>query len=462
MLTLLDFQQRSLNGPVMKMEDFDLSIAKKARQIVKKYSSIKFNSEELIVDDETADAVFQAALEFSVETGVLNIETQRIVNWSREELGEVARWYRENPTSKSFGKGTDEHTISPRTGKDTRPPVTWTVNGGVVQEEWFIPYIQSSAQEEVVQGFGIAGGLATACGNTPKVGTPSEILAGLHEARLQAEALRRAGRPHMHLGIIPTVSTTGATAAVLAQGLRGPHNSMIGIHIVPEQKIDWERLNLSTLCQELGISPWVSAMSVLGGLTGGPVGVAIAVTANFIEQLSMSQGKMGSIYVNDMRGRNSHRAALWAYSASMRAIERNVGVATGTCAGDSSACFSVEETLLRGAVVAITLTASGCAYNWGAGTNGITARIQHDVMKNIAGMSREKVNGILNALSVKLEEMDSAGGGNPVSFGTLAFPLLYDVETIKPKPEYVTQCKNVVEILAAHGVPISDTLSLDY
>lgn len=459
MLTLIDFQERSLNGPVMKVDEFDLSIAQKTRQIVKKYPNIKFNPEELIVDDETADAIFKAALEFSVETGVLNIQTQRIVNWSQEELEEVAKWYRKNPTSQNFGKGADEHTIRPRTGKDARPPVTWTVNGGVVQEEWFIPYLLSSAQEEVVQGFGISGGLATANGNIPKVGTPSEILAGLHEARLQAEALRLAGRPHMHLGLIPTVSTAGATAAVLAQGLRGPHNAMIGIHIVPEQKIDWERLNLSVLCLELGISPWVSAMSVLGGLTGGPVGVAIAVTANFIEQLSMSRGKLGSIYVNDMRGRNSHREALWAYSASMRAIERNVGVATGTCAGDSSACFSVEETILRGIVVAITLTASGCAYNWGAGSNGITARIQHDVMKNIAGMSREKVNSILNALSAKLEEMDRAGGNTPV---LLDFPLLYDVKTIKPRPEYVTQCKNVVEILAAQGVPISNTLSLDY
>ncbi len=461
MLTLLDFQERSLNGPVMKMDDFDVNIAKKSRQIVKKYAQIKYNPEELIVNDETADAVFQAAIEFSVATGVLNIDTQRIVNWSKEELEEVAQWYRENPTSRNFGRGKDEHTVRPRTGQDTRPPVTWTSNSGVIPEEWFIPYLQSTAQEEVVQGLGIAGGLAAIQGRPPKAGTPSEILAGLHESELQMEALRRAGRPHLHLGLIPTVSTTAATAAVLAQGLRGSHNSMIGIHIVPEQKIDWERLNLITLCQELGISPWVSAMSVLGGLTGGPVGVAIAVTANFIEQLSLSRGKLGSIYVNDMRGRNSHREALWAYSAAMRAVERNIGVATGTGAGDSSACFSVEESILRGVTVAAAVTASGCAYNWGAGNTGIVARIQHEVMKNIAGMSREKVNSILNALSAKLEEMDKAGG-DPLPFGTLIFPNLYDVETLKPKPAYVTQCKNVVEILAAQGVPISADLSLDY
>lgn len=460
MLTLLDFQERSLTGPVMKMDEFDLMIAKKARQIVRKYSHIKYNPEELIVDDDTADAVFQAAIEFSVETGVLNTDTQRIVKWTKEELEEVAQWYRENPTSQNFGKGEDEHTVRPRTSKDSRPPVTWSCNAGVVQEEWLIPFLQSSAQEEVVQGFGIAGGIASFKGQPPKVGTPSEILAGLHESRLQMEALRRAGRPNMHLGLISTVSTTGATAAILAQGLRGPHNSMIGIHIVPEQKLDWERLNLSVLCQELGISPWISAMSVLGGLAGGPVGVAIAVTANFIEQLSMSRGKLGSIYINDMNGRNSHREALWAYSAAMRAVERNIGVAVGTCAGDSSTCFSMEESLLRSATVAVALTASGCAYNWGAGSNGLTNRIQHDVMKNIAGMSREKVITILNNLSLKLEEMDQAGG-TPITFNDTVFPSIYDVDTIKPKPQYVKQCHNTVELLAAAGVPISDSLSLD-
>lgn len=456
MLTVRDFQERSVTGPVLKLDEFDLAIARKIRELLKKYP-IKYNPEQLIVDDATADAVFEAAVEFLVDVGVLNIDTERVIKWTRAEVDEVVSWYRDNPSARSFGRGEDEHTVAPRTGRDTRPPVAWALAAGVIQEDWLIPFIQASAQDEAVPGFGIAGGIASVRGMVPKTGTPTEILVGLWEASAQMEALRRAGRPNLPLGLIPTVSTTAATAALLAQGLRGPHNSMIGIHIVPEQKLDWERLNLTTLCHEIGISPWTSAMSILGGLAGGPAGVAVCVLANLIAQLSLARGRLGSIYVNDMVGRNSHREALWTYSASLRAAERHLGVATGTCSGDSSAVFSKEENTIRSIVVAIVLTASGGAYNWGAGGTPEEVRIHREVMTNVAGMSPDKANEIACSLSTLLEGMDAAGG-EPVGFVDMMFPTKYDITAVKPLPGYLDQCKRVVDMVAQRGVPITSRL----
>lgn len=458
MLTLLDFQERSISGPVMKSADHDVAISKKVRELVKKYN-IKFNPEELIVDDATADAVFQGAVEFLADIGVLNISTERVIQWTKEEVEEIARWYRENPTSKNFGRGKDEHTVRPRTSTDTQPPVTWAAAAGVIQEEWFVPYLQSVAQEPVVQAMGIAGGLATVHGIAPRAGTPSEIMAGLHESRLQQEALRRTGRPGMHLGLIPTVSTTGGNAAVLAQGLRGPNNSQIGIHIIPEMKLDWERLNLSTLCQELGIAPWVSAMSFLGGLGGGPAGVAIVLLANFLAQLSISRGKMGSLYASDLTGMISSREGLWTYSAVFRAAERNIGVATGLPATESCRKYSMLEAVCRTAAVVITLTASGGAYNWSSGV-GREVRIHHEVMKNVAGMPRDKVIVMLNSLSAMVEEMEKTRDPEGLTIGS-AFPDMYDIQTIQPKPEFMKTLKTAVIKLAGVGVPISDKLVLD-
>lgn len=458
MLTLLDFQMRSVEGPVLKIDEFDLTIARKIRQLLKKYP-IKYNPEQLVVDDTTADYVFEAAVEFLVDVGVLNTDTERVIKWTREEVDEVVRWYWENPTARSFGRGEDEHTVAARTSKDTRPPVAWALAAGVISEDWLIPFIQASAQDKSIPGFGIAGGIASVGGMVPKTGTPSEIIVGMWEASAQIEALRRAGRPNMPLGLIPTVSTTAATASILAQGYRGPHNSMIGIHIVPEQKLDWERLNLTALCHGVGVSPWTSAMSILGGLAGGPAGVSICVLANLIAQLSLARGKLGSIYINDMVGRNSHREALWTYSASLRAAERHIGVATGTCSGDSSVVFSKEENIIRSLVVAMTLTSSGGAYNWGAGQTPEEVRINREVMASVAGMSQDKANSILCAISETLEEMDKAGG-TPVGFQDNIFPTKYDIHTVKPKPEYLDLCKRVVDIIAKRGVPISDKLTL--
>ncbi|WP_418791286.1 monomethylamine:corrinoid methyltransferase [Phosphitispora sp. TUW77] len=459
MIPVLEFQERSLNGPVMKMDEFDLVLAKKVRELVKKFG-ITYNPEELIPDDATVDAVYQAGVELLADIGVLNIETNRVIKWTKEEIEQDVRRYRETPQVLTFGRGKDTHAIVPLTEEDNRPPVSWGLASGVIQEEWLIPFIQSIAQEECVRGFGIAGGIASVGGVVPKAGCPSEIYCGLWEARAQLEAVRRAGRPHLHLGLIPTVSTTGGTVAVLGSGLHEAHNSMIGIHIIPEQKLDQTRLNLALVCEERGISPWTSTMSLLGGLCGGPAGVSVGMMANFLGQLSYAHGKMGSFYVNDMTGRASHREALWTYAACFRAAGRNIGISTGTCCGDSGPAFSVEEQICRGVSMAVTLSACGGAYNWGTGSNSLTARIQHDVMGNVAGMSKDKVRGILNSLSVMFDEM-TAAGGNQLLFNDMIFPAFYDIAAVKPKPEYVDTCKRAVEKLAGCGVPISDKLVLD-
>lgn len=457
MIPVLEFQERSLTGPVMKMEEFDLALAKKVRELVKKYQ-IKYNPEELLPDDATADAVYKAGVELLADLGVLNIETNRVIKWTQEEIEQVAKEYRDNPPAVTFGRAEDAHTVRYRTEQDTRPPVTWGNAAGVIQEEWFIPFLQSWAQEESVDGFGIAGGIASVGGIVPKAGTPTEIYCGLWEQRATTEAMRRAGRPNIHLGLIPTVSTAAGTLAVIGSGLREAYNTQVGIHIIPEQKLDWTRLNLAIAIQQRGIQPWTSTMSLLGGLGGGPAGVAVTMMANFIGQLSYAHGKLGSFYVNDMVGRASHRDALWAYAACFRAVNRNIKAITGTCCSDSSAVFSREERIIRGIAMAITMTACGGGYSWAGGHTGVTTRIHRDVMAKVAGMSRDKANVILNAISVKLEEMDQSGGEK---IPREAFPDNYDVDTVKPKKVHTDSCKQAVEMLAGLGVPVSKELNLD-
>ncbi len=51
MIPLMEFQGRSLNGPVMKADDFDLAFAMKVRELVDKYD-IKYNPEEPICSDD--------------------------------------------------------------------------------------------------------------------------------------------------------------------------------------------------------------------------------------------------------------------------------------------------------------------------------------------------------------------------------------------------------------------------
>ncbi|MBM3132677.1 MAG: monomethylamine:corrinoid methyltransferase, partial [Chloroflexi bacterium] len=206
MIPLIDFQRRSLTGPVMKGDEFDLEFAMKVRELTSEYE-IKYNPEELVVDDKTADAVFQAAVQLLADVGVYHLDTERVIKFTKEEVEQIAKEYRETPSKHTFGKGKDAVTIEYRTMADKRPPALYSGSWGVADETWFTPYIQSFAQEPTIKAMGICAGLAKLGDLKPKAGTLSEIHVGLWEQKQIKEALQRAGRPDMHCGLLATVSS---------------------------------------------------------------------------------------------------------------------------------------------------------------------------------------------------------------------------------------------------------------
>ena len=90
MIPIMDFQRRAVTGPVMKTDDFDIEFAMKVRELVSKYE-IKYDPERLVVDDATADAVFQAGVELLADIGLYHMGTQRVIQYSREEIEEGIR-----------------------------------------------------------------------------------------------------------------------------------------------------------------------------------------------------------------------------------------------------------------------------------------------------------------------------------------------------------------------------------
>ena len=85
MIPIIEFQERSLTGPVMKGEESDMEFSMKVRELVKKHD-IKDNPEELVVDDATADKVFKAGVDLLAEVGVFHMDTERVVQFNKEEI----------------------------------------------------------------------------------------------------------------------------------------------------------------------------------------------------------------------------------------------------------------------------------------------------------------------------------------------------------------------------------------
>ncbi len=445
MIPIIEFQERALNGPVMKSDEFDLEFSMKIRELVKKYN-IEYNENELVVDDATADAVYQAAVELLAEVGIYHMDTERVIKLTREEIEEVAGRYRENPSRHTFGKGKDQVTIEYRASTDKRPPTLYAGSWGVAKEEWYKPYIKSFVQEEAIEAMGITAGLASLGNVRAKAGAPSEVIVGLWENERVKEVVEEVGRPGMHLGLLATLSSAGGIMTVVGAGFRDAHNTQIGVHIIPEMKISWSQFVLAHYCQLRGIQPWQSSMSMIGGLCRNAADAAVGLTANLLGQLSYAQGQLCSLFTNHMDGKSATRPTHWAFSAAARASERNIKVCIGGCAA-GVLCKS-PFTLIQAVNMASLFTASGMSYCWIAGNTGIEARYTGEVMNAIAGMEREQANQLINNMMELQQKYAPEVKGN-----TCKFPDVYDLETVKPYGWYVDYIEKAKEELASCGVP---------
>lgn len=445
MIPIIEFQQRSLTGPVMKADEFDLEFSMKVRELVTKYN-IKYNPEEIIVDDATADGVFQAGVELLADIGIYHLDTERVIKFSKEEVEQVAREYRENPGKHTFGKGKDQCTIEYRTSTDDRPTTLYAGAHGVASEEWYTALVQSFAQEESIEAMGICPGLARLGDIKPKAGTLSEMHVGFWEQARIKEALRRVDRSDMHCGLLATVSSAAATFAMIGPGLREAHNTQIGVHIIPEMKISWNQLIMAQFCRERGIVPWQSAMSMTGGLCRDGADAAVGLIANLMGQLSFANGPMASLFSNDIKGKSANLPSQWAMGAAARAAERNIKVATGSSAA-GVLCWS-PFTLLQAVSMAALFSASGMSYAWTAGWTGVEARYVGEVLKAMAGMPRDKANDLILGIMKKTAEYAPEVKGN-----TAKFPDVYDVDTVQPKQQFIDILERAKDELAKLGVP---------
>ena len=100
------------------------------------------------------------------------------------------------------------------------------------------------------------------------------------------------------------------------------------------------------------------------------------------------------------------------------------------------------------AAIAILNTASGMSYAWIGGPTGFDASITGEVMNVTAGMKPDKANELVKRI---MGEVDKAERKEMVF--AVAFPEIYNLETLKPMPEYEAMILNAKDKLARLGVP---------
>jgi methylamine--corrinoid protein Co-methyltransferase len=451
MISFLDIFKRSQTGPYMSEMDFELAFNQKLNETVKKYA-IKYDPEHPIPrNDQMADDLFQAGLEFYEKIGTYCVDSQRVIKVSKEEILEALATA---PTDPVFGEGKDAKTLRVRPPESDLPP--WCFIGAVgaaCTDEYLL-----SALIEGYGGVPLADSITTPSikkmnGMTVVVNTPLEILACIRTVELSRAALRKAGRPGMPImNCIASAVTDASKIAGSQFGLRPSDGWVIGS--MAEMKINYERMNEIVYVSCLGGNILSETSPMLGGYCGGPEGVAVANVAYHFQSMMVQRGVCQiSFPIQFKHACNTSRDVLWAISTSNQAISRNSRFPLITIE-ILSAGPATEMCFYENAAQVITDLVSGGNFEGpGVGKNVHVdhqnpweAKFSVEVAYATIGMKRDIANDIVKALLSRYEsKIPEAPKGK-------RFQDCFNVETLEPNSEYLDLYGKVKEELKTLGL----------
>ena len=453
MIPITEFYNRSKEGDSVSSQEFDELVMDTALEIVDDHE-IELDIDNPIASDEAADAVFEAALDFLARVGVYNMTTKRIMRISRDEIDEIVADYRDDPREFKIGRGEFERAVKARDIGDGTPLLFWPAVGMVPSMEAHRACIRLFVDEPYLDALMTPSMVPEYNGVKSESGTVGEMYVLVEQARVHSEELERVGKQGLFRALAGASNADSALAA-MQPGLLEPWNTMIGVHITPEMKIDSGRLNSAYAAEQSGAQPWISAMSMMGGICGGPEGAAVSATANVIAQLAYAHGNWATIQTTDMKGSHSTAMTVAAQSAARRAVTRNLRIATASTCVDACTSTCLEEAVLSSFMVGFEVAASGGAINWFAGGTPLAARMHHEGQNIVAGFSREKSNEVFNNLTAAKQQLQAEHAGEESLF-PMSLPLAtYDLATGEPHENYLEAVRTVTGILRDAGIPLS-------
>lgn len=463
MISFWEVMNRATNtGELLSTDKYDMRVFTVTSKLAQKYG-LQYNPQEVAVDSETAQKVWEAGLEAYTELGTYCIDTGRIIRFSREEIEEAIYEINGMPDQITIGCGTEARILHKRKPFSDEVPLSI---GGVVESNpgegtEFVQMYKSIFQEQVTDGayFGPA---PHACEGYPwKMASPWEVQAGRNAVKWCREALRAVGRPGLHL--LDASPTPIGTASSMLGGLDGDGlrpSDAVAIATIAELKVDYHMLNKVALVSQFGCLKNPYWTTVIGGFAGGTEGAAILSVAHALNAILVYRvGGHGYIVPSTIMQYPcvaTTRQALWARSAAIHGITNNVNLIAGG-GGLTDAGPGTEEQLWEIACLGIVFCASGGHDLQGVRKakigkpcqgSGLEVRWKAEVTKAAAGLDRETVNQILNHAFTKFED-GIFKGTNPPGY---SFHEIYDLVTLKPTQAYQELYQKVKEELKGLGM----------
>ncbi len=448
-----EIMERANTGPFCEDEDFlHEFFMPKLRQVIEKYE-IKYDPDHPVPDDDDlADRVWQAAVEFFLDVGVLNVDTHRRILLDESELEEALY---HAPGRLLVGAGKDARWWENRRPEDTRTPFCIFSGDITCDEEIFLPmsiaYIQEPLADSVCAPI-----LEESMGLKIKSGTPTELAGAMEHAMSLRQAARLAGRPGLFLVAVGTAQSDAGQIAVSNDewGVRHTDARLIGV--LTELKVDNELLNKVAHCMQFGSFIGCLSGTIYGGYAGRAEGTAIVETAHHLMGLTVYQASFQQSFPFHLHfTSNSGREMLWVVSVTHQAVSRNSRILT-TSNGFLNAGSGTEMVLYEAAAHGLASTVSG-GHLWETAVahnkyrnyaTPLEARLACETGHAVArqAMTRAEANEIALGLLARYEDqITEAPKGK-------SFQECYDVRTSRPMPWYLDMYEKVKAEVAAMGV----------
>jgi methylamine--corrinoid protein Co-methyltransferase len=435
-IRLPEIVNRSENGPFMKEAAFDMALARKTTELVRKHG-LKFDPKVLVPhDDDMADRLYQAGLDLFIEMGVYNQSTERRILFSRQEVETAVG---AAPSAVTLGCGKDAVIERHRDVESMVPCRMHSGPTGTPCSERLHPSIlQVCAQEQLVDCLG-AGSVVTYLGRLIIPDSPTEILASRKEAALARQAVSQAGRPGMHIEDVAVPLTCAGKMATFDPelGLR-PSDGLL-VSQMPELKTNYDQLSRVAFMQSVGMHIVDLMTPLVGGLGGGAEGTAIVTVASHILGVlcyKVSYHFMG--HMNLQWSHNTDRMGLWVQAIAGQSLARNTPVVavndlyTRSGLGTPEILWEVAAGAIVGAVSGMNQHGVGATCGTKTDhTSGIEARFQAQVAHAALGMTRQQANEVVLECLQHYEH--ALVNPNPGK----SFPELYNTETLEPGQEWL-------------------------
>lgn len=451
---LFEVLYRSETGPIMDEADFERKlVGPTIKRLVEKYD-IRYNGESFInTQDDLADRVFQAGLDFAILVGMFNQSTSRRIIWERAEVEEAIQ---NCSAEASLGEGEQQFTVAARKPEDSKRVA---LLGGVVgipfPEDMYLPLTLSFLKQDIFDSIDSAS-LETAYGHPVKAGTGWEVLGAWREAELAQEALEMIGRPGTPFSAVELAPTAlGGLAGVTWGGYRPFDRHHVAA--TSEFKTNNDLLAIITHIRNIGGFIGAYYNPIYGGHVGGAEGIAVAVAAGMI---LLNQISMGDTFctrpTHPFLGCDTTPEILWATSLGVQALTRNTNLMIATLAGPAGGP-GTKTMLYENAAFALMSVSSGvsellASHSAGGAVprhgSGLDARICAEVARTMPGLTRELADELVSQMVPRyLPELKKMPIGKP-------FEEVYDVENVEPSAEWQGTYDQVREELITLGIPL--------